>query len=103
MAKCPACLRKVSLRELFKQVGFGRYQCSRCGRSWYFSLATVAVSLIVASCGALALAFGYVFEICEDLLALAASLLVFCLLFAICLLLIGRLEPMPARKRRRES
>ena len=103
MAKCPACLRKVSLRELFRQVGFGRYRCTRCGRSWYFSPATVAISLTVASCGALALAFGYVFEIRENLVAWAASLVVFCLLFSICLLLIGRLEPIPARKSRRES
>lgn len=102
MAKCPACSRKVSPRELLKQLGFRRYRCSRCGRLWCFSPATVAISVIVASCAATALVVDFVFDVRENLMAWGASVIVFCMLFCTCLLLIGRLEPLPTRKGRRE-
>jgi hypothetical protein len=93
MARCPVCLRKVSPRELFRQLGFVRYRCMRCGRSWRFSLATIAISFVFASGAALALAFSSVLETAGFVAGTGAGLTAFCSAFCVLLLTIGRLVP----------
>lgn len=98
MAKCPACLRKVSFKAVVQQAGLRKYRCIRCGRSWRFSRGSLALAVVIAVCAAILVGLGFLSKIDGTLKTWIVSLPVFALVFYLGLLWIGRLEPPGGRK-----
>jgi DNA-directed RNA polymerase subunit RPC12/RpoP len=99
MARCPACSKKIGIGDLIRQSAIASYRCVRCGRNWSFTNRTLVLSSAIALIPIVYIATLHYEGAGAAVLAFAEALLLSIIVYAVSLVIFGRLQTIRPRRR----